>query len=117
MVVRVPLAFVAEEPVKALLQWIAFRIRWTQTPFADGSRGVATLLQERSDRDRAGRERFVALGLNLAVVANRGMARMFPGHEHATRRRANRVSGIMLGEAHPFASHPVEIGRENLLLA
>ena len=47
------------------------------------------------------------------VVADEGVAGMFAGHQHATRRRAYRAAGIMLRELHALTGELVERGRVN----
>src|SRR6185503_1763980 len=117
MVVSVALTFVAEEAIKALFLRIALGVGRTQTPFADRSGGVAVLLQQRRESGGPCGKRLVALGLNLAIIANESVTRMFAGHENAAGRCANCIAGIMLGQAHAFTSHSIEVGRANLLLA
>src|SRR5262249_27998828 len=54
--------------------------------------------------------------LDLAVVADPGMAAVLAGHQTIARRRAHGGAGVVLGEAYSLAGHPVDTGGADLLL-
>src|SRR5262249_10591973 len=67
------LAVVAEEQVEAALERIANGTGEPQAPLADGSGGVAVLLEQLTQEHLALGHGRLALGLDLAVVANPGV--------------------------------------------
>ena len=44
------------------------------------------------------------------------MTGVFAGHEHASRRRANRIAAVMVGKSHAFPGKLIEMRRLDLLL-
>ena len=71
--------------VEAKVQGAAVVLRHAEAPLADDRRRITGLLQELRDGDRAGLHGMLAFRARLAlhVVANRGVAQMFAGHQRA----------------------------------
>ena len=94
-VVRVPLAVVPEEPVKALRERVAGGPFAAEPPLAECPRHIALSFQQLSKCHFLSRDRFLAaedlrnligLGdavLQLPVVADVRMTGMLAGHQHA----------------------------------
>jgi hypothetical protein len=68
------LAEVAEEMVEPHLVRFAGRAGPAEAPLADGGGGVARFFQDVTEGDGAGREGELAFGLELAVIADDGVA-------------------------------------------
>ena len=117
MVVGLALAVVAEEVVEALLQRVALRAGRAEAPLAGGRGDVAAGLQPLGDRDGGRRQRPLALRLHLLVVADRRVPGVQARHQHAARRRADRVARVVPREAHALGGQAVDRGRADLLLA
>lgn len=75
------------------------------------------MLKQTRQRGDACRQRFLALWLNLPVVADVREAGMAPRHQHGTGGRANRASRVVLGESNSFLRQAVEVGRAHFLLS
>src|SRR5262249_21909041 len=116
MAVRVPLAVVAEEQVEAVLVGIALGAGRTQAPLAHRAGGVTLFLEQLGDGDLISGDGLLALGLDLAVVADVGMAAVLARHQATARRSADRRAAVRLGEAHTLRRQPVDVRGANLLL-
>ena len=109
--VGVALAVVAEEVVEAVLQRAAGGVEHAHAPFAHAGGGVAVILKDLGHRDGAGRQRELALGLDLAIGAHRAVAAVLADHERGAARGADGGAAIALGEARAFLGHAVEVRR------
>ena len=116
VIVGMTLAVVAEEVIEALFLRVAGRVVHAEAPLADHAGDVTEVAQKAGDGDGPFRDRQLAVGFRLAVVADVGVSRMQPGHEDAARRSADGIAGVMLGEAQPLRRHLVEARRANFLL-
>ena len=119
-IVGVALTVESVETVEALVERIAGGARFAQAPLAEGAGRVADFLQDLGDGDvvfAKGELAAVAVpGSDLEVVADVGVTAVTTGHERAARRGADWRTGVMLGEAHTFRRHLVEMRRLDLLL-
>ena len=113
---RVALAVVAEEVVEAVLQRAARGVEHPHAPLAHAGGGVAVILEDLGHGDRAGRQRELALGLDLAVGAHRAVPAVLAEHERRAARGADGGAAIPLGEARAFLGHAVEVRRLDELL-
>ncbi len=114
--VGVALAVVAEEVVEAVLERAAGGVEHAHAPLADDGGGVAGGLEEFGDGEGAGREGHLALGLDLAVCSDGGMAHVEAGDEGGSRGGADGGAAVGLGVAGAFAGHAVEAGGLDELL-
>ena len=79
------------------------------------SRGLR--LQQLAHRYLFGWYGVLPLGFEFLVVAHKGVAWMFAGHQHTPRRCAHGVAGIVRRKPHAFARKLVEVWRLDFLLA
>ena len=115
--VGLPLAVVAVEPVEAAGHRIRHAPRRAQPPLAEATGGVASVVEDLRERERAGRHGELPLGLHLAVAADHRVARMLAGHQHAAARRADGVARPVPGEPGPAGEEGVDVRRLDVLAA
>src|SRR5262249_3392652 len=108
MIVGVALAVEAVKQVEPLLVWIALGAGTAQAPLADGGSGVALLLDQLGDGNALRGNGRLALRLDRAVVADKGVAGVLPGHQHAARGSTDGIAAVELREANAFLGHLVE---------
>ena len=113
---RVALAVVAEEVVEAVLQRAARGVEHAHAPLAHAGGGVTVFLEDLRHRDGAGRQRELALGLDLPVGTNGAVAGVLAEHERRAARGAHGGPAVTLGEARALLGHAVQVGRLDELL-
>ena len=114
--VGMALAVVAELVVEPVPERTARRVEHPHPPLAHHGGGVARAQQHLRHRDRSGRQRQLALGLNFPVAAHRRVAGVQAGHQRGPRRRAHTRAAVGLRVARAFARHAIEArGLDQLL--
>lgn len=113
--VGLALVEVTEELIESLSIRDRFRLSTQpKSPFAEKSRAVARFLEDLGYGDIVLVQSFaVAL---VGITAHARVTRMKPLHETRSRRRADRVSGVGIAEAHSFARDPIDVRSLNLFL-
>ena len=111
------LTVVAVETVEALLERDAVGARAAEAPFAETAGSVARGLEKFRERDGVGGDGELALGFQLAIIADERVAGMFAGHKHATRGSADVVAGVVLGEFQALGGEAIEVRRADDFLA
>jgi hypothetical protein len=111
------LAVVAVKTIEALLERHAVGAGSAEAPFAETAGGVARGFEKFRERDGVGGDGELALGFQLAVVADEGVAGMFAGHEHAARRSADVVPRVVMRELQALGGEAVEVRRADEFLA
>ena len=76
------LAVVAVKTIETLLDGIAVRVRSSQAPFPERASHITLRLQQLTHRYLFGRYGVLSLGFEFLVVAHKGMAGMFAGHQY-----------------------------------
>ena len=111
------LAVVAEKLVE-MLRRIALRTGSSEPPFAEGSRFVPRLAEHLAQRIGPGRKRRLPLFSAAGAVAHTaevgpygGMSGMQSGHQHRTRRSADRAAAIVMREEFALRSQAIDVGR------
>ena len=114
--VGLALVEVAEEFVEALICGDSVGLAGeAEAPLAEEAGGVAGLVKNFGDGDVVLEQAF-AVTL-VGVAADAGVAGVEPLHEAGPRRRADRVAGVGVGEAHALAGEAVDVRSEDLFLA
>jgi hypothetical protein len=111
------LAVVTEKGPEALSEGAADRPREAQSPLAKGSGGITRTAQQRGDGQRAFGQGSLAFWKDLLVAADGRVARVQAGQQAGSARGADRGTGIVTGETHPFPRHAVQIRSADILLA
>src|SRR4030095_16051567 len=120
--VRMPLAIVAEEVIKSLLQWAPGTVETPHSPLAHHRGRIAGILEHLRHRPvrlwqwHLPLNRLPIRTTQFPICANGTMARVQPSKQRSTRWCADRRPTVRLGEARPLGCHSVEIWRLNQLL-
>src|ERR1041385_6219131 len=93
---------IAVEIPKPLLSRNIAGIGMSDSPLANGRRGISGVLKDLRGRGLINRVSLIAIG-SLAAVP-----RMQSRHQHAARRRADSAAGVELREADPLRSQAVD---------
>ena len=122
-IVRDGLIVVTEEAVHALVVGIAGGADAAEAPLAETTGGVTEFFQRERELKLARWHGLLTLwtrgtaeALAAPIVTDVGVAGVFSRHEHATRRRADVVTGIVVRELHAIARELVEVGRADFFL-
>ena len=114
--VGVALAVVAEEPVEALVDGISLGSGSSEPPFSEGSGSVAAFFESLGDGLFGIGDGPLALGLDLSVVTDKGVAGVFPGDQDAARGGADGIAAVVAGKAHTLFCKAIKVrGADSLL--
>src|SRR4029434_2335041 len=119
-IVRLRLAVVSIEAIKALIERIARAADRPEPPLADATQRVSELFQRQRQGQFTWRHRllpFMIFAEAAPILANIRVALVLAAQECAARRRAHIPSGVMRHQLHPARRQSIEIRRANLLLA
>src|SRR3974377_1637024 len=108
MIGGVPMEIESVEQFDPLFTWIALRAGTAQAPLADGGSGIPLLLEQLGDGGALWGDGRLALRLDRAVVADKGVAGVLAGQEHTARGSADGIPAVELREANTFLAHLVE---------
>ena len=111
------LAVVAVEPVHALLVRVAGGGDGPETPFAEGSGGVASILEVVENGLCPLRKRELSLRRNFEVAPDIGVSAVRARHKAGAGRGAHRRTGITLRETKPVSGQGIDVGSAEQLLS
>jgi len=123
VVVGLLLAEVPREGVEPLCEGTALVVGCAEAPLPERTRAVAGSLEDGAHGLRAEPQRLLPLPQRVqlagpgGVLADLRVAGVEPGHQHAARRRADRVPGVGRREAQALGGEAIDDGRPDPLLA